>query len=114
MVIYLTSKHSTRDVTTHDRLLISLDAYTRRWSLFPGIPTLPVSVRQRKLSEGQLRRSLTHSLIGKLNKIFCGDLFFRIHLGFSASSPSRTAPEYVRSRRAKPSMMTDCQIDIFE
>jgi len=69
-------------------------------------------VRQRKLSEGQLRRSLTHSLIGKLNKIFCGDLFFRIHLGFSASSPSRTAPEYVRSRRAKSSMMTDCQMDI--
>jgi len=69
-------------------------------------------VRQRKLSEGQLRRSLTHSLMGKLNKIFCGDLFFRIHLGFSASFPSRTAPEHVRSRRAKPTMMTDCQMDI--
>src|SRR5437867_11878663 len=114
MVIYLTSKHSTRDVTTRDLLLISLDAYTRRWSLFPGNPTLPESLRQRKLSEGQLRRSLTHSLIDKLNKIFCGDLFFRIHSGFSASTPFPYCLEYVRSRWAKPSMMADCQTGIFE
>ena len=71
--------------------LVGLDAHTRRVRLFPGIPTLPVSVRQRKLSEGQLRRSLTHWHTAELHKIFYGDFFFRIQLGSPLSS--KTTPD---------------------